>query len=190
MKLALCGGLWILSPVLFLLHGQEPVSVTHLELDGLKTLRHEVVVEAKLQDLWDLFTTSDGITSWIAPVAKIDFREGGLGETSYDPNAAFGAPENIVFRYHNIIPLKSYDSELVRPPKDNPFGKVLMELKNRLIFEDLGEGKVKVSILMMGWQDGAEHQSVMEFFEQGNTWYCQQLIKRCKEGPQPFPKTN
>jgi len=163
----------------------DNIQMTYEKVDGQNVLTHAVTVEGELKDVWALFTTTEGCLSWMAPFAHIDFREGGLGETSYDPNAKPGDEGNIVSRYTKIKAMKFYESKLTKAPKDNPYGDVLMDLHSRVSFEPL-PGKVKISISMIGWQDNESHNQVRKFFESGNNWYCQRLIKRCKEGPLPW----
>ena len=163
----------------------QNIQMTFETAGGRNVLTHTVTVEGELKDVWALFTTTGGCLSWMTPFANIDFREGGIGETSYDPNAKPGDAGNIVSRYLKIEPMAYYESKLERIPKDNPYGEVLMDLTSRVAFEAL-PGKVKVSIAMIGWNDSEAHNNVRKFFESGNTWYCQRLIRRCKEGPLPW----
>ena len=159
---------------------------TYEKEDGVNVLRHEVVVEGRLQDVWNLFTTVEGLRSWITPVAFIDFKEGGIMETSYDPNAKQGDPQNIKAKFLKIQPLKQFQSKNVQVPAGNPYGDVLQQLINTVAMEEVAPGKVKVTIAMAGWDDSDQHAQVRTFFEGGNTWYCKRLIKRMKEGPLPW----
>lgn len=186
----LCLGILLLGATGAWAQDDNQVKVIHETSHGRQVMRHEVTVEADAQTVWDLFTTKKGVETWITPFADIDFRNGGIGETSYNPKAKKGDEENILYRYKNIKPLMSYESSLVRPPKNNPYGAVLMDLDNKVSLQDLGDGKLKVSIEMIGWLDNEEHKKVKAFFVQGNSWYCDRLIKRLKQGPLPFPTSN
>ena len=164
------------------LKAQEPTFSSEV-VDGVKVLRHEVVVEASLTAVWDLFTTEAGVRSWITPVAFVDFREGGFMEASYDHKAKKGDPKNIKSQFTHIAHLVKYTSKTVQVPPDFPNRQVLLEISGEVSFHEVAPGKVKVSIAMLGWKDTPEHTKVHQFFEQGNTWYCHQLLKRLKEGP-------
>lgn len=189
MRLILMGCFLFLA-ICFTWAQDHNVEVFKGEEKGETVLRHSVIVSGSVQEVWDLFTTTEGCKSWMTPFAHIDFKEGGLGETSYSADAKPGDASNIVARYSQIHPLKSYKSKLERLPENNPYGKVLMDLHSEVAFEDLGNDQVKVSIAMIGWNDSKEHQDVMKFFEGGNTWYCNRLVKRCIEGPLKWEGVN
>lgn len=37
----------------------------------------EYEIDASIDEVWDAFTTTKGLQSWVAPLADIDFRVGG-----------------------------------------------------------------------------------------------------------------
>ncbi|TVQ59492.1 MAG: SRPBCC domain-containing protein [Phycisphaerales bacterium] len=53
-----------------------------------RTLRWETVVHAPVQEVWDAFTTQEGLESWMFPRAIVDWRIGGTLRTHDDPEAA------------------------------------------------------------------------------------------------------
>ena len=53
------------------------------EPSGERTLCHESVVAASAADVWALWTTAEGFSSWAAPVAAVDLRAGGGRHGSY-----------------------------------------------------------------------------------------------------------
>ena len=55
---------------------KSPVEVTKL-LEPDKALKFEVVVAAKVADVWQAFTTNAGLNTWLWQDCTVDLREGG-----------------------------------------------------------------------------------------------------------------
>lgn len=172
--------------VLFVLLFQADVKELTETHDGLVTLRHELVLDADRETVWQLFTTEAGVKSWITPVAWIDLRVDGIMETSYDAGAKPGDANNIKVQFTAVDPGRSYTARNIQSPANTPFGPVLKQIPSTLQLEDVADGKVKVIIIMRGFQQTEEHQQVLNFFKQGNHWYLNRLQQRLKQGPLPF----
>lgn len=85
-----------------------------------KTVTLERVYEAKVEDVWSLWTTKDGLESWWGPegfamtVHKLDFKPGGelryaltaTGQPQIDFMKKAGAPltQNAKITYRDIVP--------------------------------------------------------------------------------------
>ena len=75
------------------IENQSTDSVTNTSFitsNGEKFLRLEIVVNDSLEDVWKIFTTEQGLKSWMSPVVQLDFRIGGMLQTNYDKNAKIG----------------------------------------------------------------------------------------------------
>jgi uncharacterized protein YndB with AHSA1/START domain len=46
-------------------------------------LESKATIDAPVAEVWEAWTTSAGITSWMAPAGEVDFRVGGKYRTSY-----------------------------------------------------------------------------------------------------------
>ena len=44
----------------------------------------EMEIDASLDSVWNAFTTTEGVKSWVAPLADIDFRIGGKWSANYN----------------------------------------------------------------------------------------------------------
>ena len=64
--------------------GQEVSNTSYIDLNGNHVLRHEITIVAPLQEVWNAFTTTEGLKSFVAPVASIDLKVGGIWEASYN----------------------------------------------------------------------------------------------------------
>jgi hypothetical protein len=52
--------------------------------------------------------------------------------------------------------------------------------------KDLGNGNVRVSEIMTGWQSGEDWDKVYIFFQTGNAYVLGQLYKRFSVGPRQW----
>lgn len=55
----------------------------------------EGVVSAPVAAVWNAWTTTAGLTSWMAPHADIDLRIDGRMRSNYDPKGSLGDPGTI-----------------------------------------------------------------------------------------------
>ena len=65
------------------------------EADGSRTLCHEAVLPTSADVIWRRLLATDGLSSWLAPVAAIDLRIGGIREASHQPDERIGDVRNI-----------------------------------------------------------------------------------------------
>lgn len=93
-------------------------SCSRTEPSGERTLCQEAVISAGVSEVWRLFTTSDGLRSWAAPIASIDARTGGVWEATYNPEGRIGDASNI----RNRIIAAEPDHLLVMQVADTPPG--------------------------------------------------------------------
>lgn len=145
-------------------------------------LRHEAVVPAPLADVWEAVTTSEGWRSWAVPFAEVDFRLGGRIETSYDPDAVAGRPENIVSRILAFLPGRMIAFQAEQAPPDFPRPELLDGLFSVVELSPEADG-TRVAVSGVGYTDSPGHRELRRFFEQGNAWTLEQLVKRFTTGP-------
>lgn len=69
-----------------------------------QALRQSLVLDAPISEVWARFTTQEGVSSWMAPVAQVDLRSGGHIRTSYDPCAAIDDEGMITLTIVNYVP--------------------------------------------------------------------------------------
>src|SRR5438309_4453679 len=55
-----------------------------------KILRKEAITSALIADVWTIWTTNEGITSFLAPKANIKLEDQGPYEIFFDPEAPLG----------------------------------------------------------------------------------------------------
>jgi uncharacterized protein YndB with AHSA1/START domain len=167
---------------------QEVENTSYVAPDGSRVLQHRIVIPATLAQAWDAFTTSEGLRAWAVPFAHVDFRLGGLWESSYRLDATAGDSANIHNRYISFLPMKMVSVQAVQAPPGFPHPELLPELFTVIEFEELSPGRVRVTTSGVGYRHGPDYDVLHRHFDAGNAWSLEQLYKRFAEGPVDWPK--
>jgi len=159
------------------------------EADGSTTLNQSIVVNAALPEVWQALTTSDGWRGWAAPFAVVDFRIGGVIETSYQANAQAGAPENIRNQIVAYLPQRLFAIRNVQAPRNAPFDVLTFQSLHTVVLLDaVGERSTRVAFVQPGYRSGEPYDTVLKHFRWGNGWTLEQLKKRFDVGPVDWVK--
>lgn len=156
--------------------------------DGGRVLRQSIEVPASLPEVWRALTTTEGIRSWAVPVAEVDFRLGGIWESSYRLDARIGDPDNIRNRFISYLPMKMISIQAVQAPPGFPHPELLSELFSVIELEELAPDRVRVTISGVGYRQGGGYDEIYRHFDAGNAWSLEQLRKRFVEGPVDWEK--
>jgi len=167
---------------------QEIRNTSYVAPDGSRVLQHSAVVPAALRDVWDAITTTEGVRSWAVPVANVDFRLGGIWESSYKPDAKIGEPGNIQNRFLAFLPLRMVSMQAVAAPAGFPHKELLPEIFTVIELQEEGPKAVRVTVSMVGYKAGEGYDALYRHFEKGNAWSLEKLYKRFVEGPIDWAK--
>lgn len=138
----------------------------------------EGVVNAPIAEVWRLFTTKEGIESWMVAKTDIDLRLGGLWRTSYSKDSTLDDDAAI---HHLVL---AYDPErllvfrTIKPPKNFPFPKAILNTWSVIYLEPAGDSRTTVITRMLGFGDDPESQRMRAFFVSGNQETLDHLIKK------------
>ena len=81
----------------------------------------ELVIEAPVADVWQAFSTSEGMQSWMAPVVEIDLRVGGKLRSTYVADEALGGPNTIESTILCFDPERMLALKATKFPEGYPF---------------------------------------------------------------------
>ncbi len=149
---------------------------------GEKVLQLSITIPLKKEEVWKLFTTTDGLKKWIAPVAKIDMKMGGWIRTNYDLSKPFDDSTSIKLDIINYI-----ENEMLtlKVNLNNNFSEEAKKedknLQEILQFIDVGKGETKIRSTMVGWGQGSHWDKAYSFFEKGNDWTLKEILKLFKK---------
>jgi uncharacterized protein YndB with AHSA1/START domain len=131
-----------------------------------------------VEQVWNAWTTQDGLREWVAPVVAINLRIGGTISTKYDSKAKIGESGTITLPIVNYV-----EKQLItlRVNLNDSFARKVRDedqnLQEIVQIADIGDGKTKLVSSMVGWGTGKEWDDTYAFFARGNEWTYQQLAK-------------
>jgi uncharacterized protein YndB with AHSA1/START domain len=144
-----------------------------------KVLLLEVTVPARVNAVWDAFTTSAGLSTWLTPGAVVDLKEGGEW-TAHFPGGSTGGGTILSF-----VPEKELVLSALAPDK---FPTVrATRTKARFQFEAKGDSTV-VRLTQTGWKEGEEWVKAYEYLTVGNAQLLATLHHRFVNGPIDWTK--
>jgi uncharacterized protein YndB with AHSA1/START domain len=144
-----------------------------------KVLILEVTVPAPLHAVWEAFTTSAGLSTWLTPGAVVDLKEGGEW-TAHFPRGSTGGGTILSF-----VPEKELVLSAMAPDK---FPTVrATRTRARFQFEAKGDSTV-VRLTQTGWKEGEEWVKAYEYLTVGNAQLLATLHHRFVNGPIDWTK--
>lgn len=122
----------------------------------------EVKIDARLEEVWEAWTTEEGIKTFFAPACKVDLRPDGMYEVYFNPDAPPGERGGEGLRVLAIQPMKmfsfTWNAPLIYPTVRGQRTHVTL----RFIPEEEG---IRVTLHHDGWGSGGEWDKTFEYFE-------------------------
>jgi uncharacterized protein YndB with AHSA1/START domain len=144
-----------------------------------KVLVIEVAVPASRAEVWKAFSTSAGLSTWLAPGAVVDLRVGGDWMVRFPGGSSAGGT------ILSFVPEKELVVAALAPEK---FPTVrAARTRASFQFEDRG-GSTLVRLTQTGWKDGEEWDAAYEYLMAGNAQLLAGLHKRFVSGPVDWSK--
>jgi uncharacterized protein YndB with AHSA1/START domain len=135
----------------------------------ISPLVHEAVIDAPLLDVWNVWSTSEGLSAWMAPHAEIDLRVGGLMRANYNPEGELGDPQTIVNTVLSFEPQKMISIKVVKTPEGFPFPNAITQMWSVIYFTEIDAKKTAVREASLGFTADPESQQMRKFFDRGNS---------------------
>jgi uncharacterized protein YndB with AHSA1/START domain len=151
--------------------------------DPLRPIDAEVLVRGKVGDVWNAWTTNDGVRQWFAPGSNIDLKIGGPYEILFMPDAPAGQRGAEGLKVLSYLPQEMLVFEWSAPPK---FEKVRPHRTWVVVhLADLGAGTARVRLRHAGFLEGAaahpddreEWGQVREYFSKAWPFVLENLRK-------------
>ncbi len=144
-----------------------------------KMLRIDITVPAARAEVWKAFSTSEGLSSWLAPNSVVDLRRGGDWMVHFPGGSTGGGTiESFVPQQEIVIAALAPDQfPTVRAQRTTA----------RFELEDRSAGTL-VRLTQTGWKDGDEWDRAYEYLTAGNAELMATLHKRFVSGPIKWPK--
>jgi uncharacterized protein YndB with AHSA1/START domain len=153
--------------------GQSPVKVVK-QAEPKKALIFEVTIPAARPAVWDAFTTSVGLSTWLTPGAVVDLRSGGEW-TAHFPGGSTGGGTILSF-----VPEKEIVISAMAPEQ---FPTVRKE-RTTARFEFTAKGNATlVRLTQTEWRPGEEWDKAYDYLAGGNAQMLETLLRRFRDGP-------
>lgn len=149
-----------------------------------RAIDKHIDVPATLDQVWEAWTTREGIVSFFAPDARVEARVGGPFQIYMDPGGAPGAKGADDMRFLALQPKKMLSFDWNAPPH-------LPEARAQrtfvvVRFEPLGDKLTRVSLHHTGWGDGGQWDQAYAYFDRAWGNVLANLKKRFEQGPQDW----
>lgn len=136
----------------------------YLEQPTDRVLQKQVTVAASLDDVWRLWTTSEGMESFLCEKANIELRPGGPYEIYFSmeaPEGLRGSEDCTILSY---LPKRMLSFEWNAPPgfptrRDYERTWVVID------FDEIQPGQVTVTLHHYGWGTGEDWDGVYDYFD-------------------------
>ena len=128
----------------------------------MKNIEFSSIVEASLSDVWQAWTTTDGVRGFFAPDARIELKIGGAFELYFDSQAESGCKGTEGMKIQTYVPERILAFDWCNPPE---FGSLRHEKTWVVVeFSELDEELSEVTLTHLGWGEGAEWEAVHAYF--------------------------
>jgi len=146
-----------------------------------RAIEKAVVVDASVDQVWDSWTTRDGIIGFFAPDAKIEPKVGVAFAIYFDPQAEPGLKGADDMQFMALQPKKMLSFSWNAPPS-------LPEVRGQhtfvtVRFEPISEKQTRVSLYHTGWGDGGQWDKSYAYFDRAWGNVLANLQKRWTTGP-------
>lgn len=146
-----------------------------------KAIFAEVKVNASLDEVWEAWTTEEGIKSFLAPACKVDLRPDGAYEVYFNPDASEGERGGEGLRILSIQPMKMFSFTWNAPPTLPNVRGQRTHVILRFIPEEDG---IRVTLHHGGWGSDGEWDQAFEYFQKAwNDVVLPRLRYRFEHGP-------
>jgi uncharacterized protein YndB with AHSA1/START domain len=146
-----------------------------------RAIRSSVVVAGSLDEVWNAWTTTEGIKTFFAPDGKVEARVDGVFEVYFNPYAPPGMRGADGMRFLSLQEKKMITFTWNAPPS-------LAEVRQQrtyvtVRFHAKGEKSTEVTLYHGGWGEGGEWDKAFVYFEKAWAAVLGGLEVRFAKGP-------
>ena len=149
-----------------------------------RSIDKHVEVAASIDEVWDAWTTRDGIRSFFAPDANVDPRVGGAFQIYMDPLAEPGMKGADEMRFMALQPKTMISFDWNAPPH---LAQARAQRTFVIVrFAPVSDKLTRVTLHHTGWGDGGEWDKTFDYFERAWPQVLGNLKKRFDGQPQDW----
>jgi uncharacterized protein YndB with AHSA1/START domain len=144
---------------------------------------YEAEIDACIDDVWKAFTTNDGLTSWMAPIAEIDLVVGGKMNANYNSKGTIGDATTIENTILSFDPKRMLSLKATKVPKGFPFEDAAKATWSVFYFSELPSSRTRITVVGLGYTDDEQSQEMRAFFATANKHSLDKLNDALKKQP-------
>lgn len=133
-----------------------------------QTVAYEHEIDAGVEDVWNAFTTDEGLKSWMAPIAKIELRIGGKMTSNYNKDGQLGDATTIENTILSYEPKRMLSLQATRFPTGFPFEEAAKGTWSVFYFTPISSGRTRVRVVGLGYRDDEQSRKMKSFFAGAN----------------------
>lgn len=141
----------------------------------------EYEIDAGIDAVWDAFTTTKGLQSWVAPLAEIDFRVGGLWRANYNAEGVLGDPTTIENTILSYDPKRMISLKATIFPAGFPFVGVARDTWSVFYFSPVSTSRTRITVVGLGYTENVQSQKMRSFFAGANLFSLNELSKALRK---------
>lgn len=141
----------------------------------------EYEIDADIDDVWRAFTTTEGLQSWVAQLAEIDFRVGGKWRANYNPEGELGDPTTIENTILSFDPKRMISLKATTFPEGFPFVEASKEAWTVFYFSPISTSQTRITVVGLGYTESEQSQKMRSFFAEANAYSLNELNKALQE---------
>ncbi|HEY0867124.1 MAG TPA: SRPBCC domain-containing protein [Fimbriimonas sp.] len=143
----------------------------------LEPITAEATVDAPVAEVWRAWTTSKGAEAWMVAHAEIEMKVGGIWRTHYSKDGRIGDPGTIENELLAFDPERMFAIRIKKVPERFPFKSAFRDMWTVVYLDPVGTDRTKVTVRGMGFKDDEESKKMRAFFEAGNKYELDVLVK-------------
>lgn len=147
--------------------------------EGREVYKYEI--DADVESVWQAFSTSEGLTKWMAPLADIDLRIGGKMRSNYNAKGELGDETTIENTILSFDPKRMISLKVTKYPSGFPFENAAKSTWSIFYFNELSPSRTKITVVGLGYTDEEDSKRMREFFESANKQVLDKLSAALKE---------
>lgn len=146
-----------------------------------RAIIREITVPGGIDEVWNAWTTKEGIQSFFAPECNVELKVHGIYEIFFTPDAGPGMRGAEGNRILALEPPKMFSFTWDAPPH-------LPHVRTQrtsvvLKFKKMGAEKTRLFLCHTGWGDGEEWDNAFDYFTDAWDIVLKRLIIRFERGP-------
>jgi uncharacterized protein YndB with AHSA1/START domain len=140
----------------------------------------KVEIDASIDDIWNAFTTTEGLKSWVAPLSDIDFKVGGKWRANYNNDGILGDATTIENTILSYDPKRMLSLKATGFPEGFKYEDAAKEAWSVFYFTPVSKSKTKITVVGLGYNDTEQSKEMRAFFKTANKYSMDQLSAAMK----------